>query len=1027
MSVRRGIHGSARRWLLALATLLLLFLAYLWAGYVLAPRLIRSEALRWARSRPGLTLSLGAIKVDPLHITVTARDIRLGVRGQTLAVLPRVFVGLDPLSLITGTYHFTALDFDAPRLDVVLGADGALNLAALAAPATSRPGAAMPSIRIDDLRIDQGRLSVTDLERSPVARETLAPLMLRLVHFRSWTRAGGRFALQANTGNGGRIDWRGRLSMTPVASAGTLSIARVKLAALARFVPHPPMRLRAGRLSARVRYTLTRGSHGLNIGASDLSATATALSLGGGTLLNGIVHVAGISATGGSLHLGAGGAADASLAQLRFTRVRLRGNGSARGQIVTLRRLSLAQTRLDLSRHRVSVGALALRGLRLPVRRAKDGRLALLRLLPAAKPTPVRGAAHSTARSRWHVRLARFAVHDAVVPVRDLTVTPAAHFKLRLYSLTARALGTDLERTVPFTLHAGIAPRAYLALSGRITPEYDSAALWLSLAHLPLRPFVAYLPLARTAEVHSGTLGARGFAQIEKGRLVRLNGLADVRKLQLLERANGVALFGWRELSLRKIAYRPAHLVIGLARLTAPTGQFVILPNRTLNLAALAPPHTRRGTAPAGNTTRQARAPTARPVPSALLKRLDIVDGSITFADESVEPHFHAPVDDLHGSIANVSTSKRAVAHIALAGQVIDRHSPVAVSGSFNPYGLGNDTDIRAAFDNIQLPIFDPYSDRYAGYAIAKGILSAHFRYQIDDRRLNADHRIVVEQLQWGGPSASTRRVGWPIRLATALLKDRNGVIRINLPVTGSLNDPDFHIASIVWTMLVHLLEKAALAPFDLIGRLFSGAAQAQYIAFRPGSAALSHAAAANLTALAHALSARPALSVDIPAGPAGPDDAIALENARIDALALARRHGAPPGGFNSLSVREQLRALEALYHARLAKRPAYPQHLPARSRPPVEAATGREKTPVTLADKRRIRERSEIRWLRAQLRPTVPTAPGALTALGLARAQNVQEALLAYKGLSPKRVFITTKKSGQPWHHRIRLTLRLQ
>ena len=1033
MSRWRIIRPLGRRWVIALAAAVLLFLGYLWAGYVLAPRLIRSEAMRWAQARPGVALTLGPIKVDPLHITVSVRDIRLSEHGRPLASLQRLFVGLAPLGLLGGTYHITQLDLDAPQLNVLIGAHGTLNLAALSAPAGHKASGPMPHIRIDALRIEQGRLSVTDRGRSPAARETLAPITLRLVHFRSWGHSGGRFAVQATSGNGARIAWWGQVSMTPFASSGTLSLTGAHLAALAQFLPAQlPVRPRAGRISVSAEYTADEGAHGFGLRVTDLGASASALALEGGPHLHGTVRIAKIRATGGKLRLAAGGAADASLATLTVQHVLLSGTGAARGQTVSLGTLSLEGIRLDMAPHRIAVGTLALAGLHLPVRRGPGGRLALLRFLAIAR-RPQSRPARPPAAAQWSMRLGELQVRNATVPVTDLMVAPAAHFQIRLYSLTARTLSTDLGRPVPFSLRAGIAPRGYLSLSGRVTPGRDSAAVWLSVAHLPLRPFVPYLPLARTAEVHSGTLDARGFADIVAARLLRVTGRTDVRNLQLLDRATGTGLFGWQALSVSGISYQPERLVIARARLTAPSGMFVILPNRTLNLAALAPPRPQAAEARKSAPPAHAPGKPQAPALAALLKRLDIVNGSITFADESIEPHFHAPVEGLHGTIMNVSTSKRAIAHIALAGQVINPYSPVAVNGSFNPYGLGSDTDIRASFDNIQLPIFDPYSDRYAGYAIAKGILSAHFRYRINDRRLNADHHIVVEQLQWGGPSQSKQTVGWPIRLATALLKDRSGVIRIDLPVTGSLNDPNFHIASIVWMMLVHLLEKAALAPFDLIGRLFAGAAQAQYISFRPGSAALPHGAAGSLTALAHALAKRPALEVDIPAGPAGPEDAVALEDNRIDALALERIHAAPPGGFTALSLREQRRALTSLYRARLGKRPVFPPHLPsppapaATPAPPAAAAPAESAVRIAPPSKRLARERGEIQWLREQLRPTARPSPEALAALGLARAQNVQVALLAHGALGPKRVFITTKEAGEPWHGRIRLKLRLQ
>ncbi|MHB1872275.1 MAG: DUF748 domain-containing protein [Steroidobacteraceae bacterium] len=1038
MTLRGVLRKVGRRWLITIAALGLLFLGYLWAGYVLAPRLIRTYATRWAQSHPGVTLALGRIAVDPLHFTVSVRDIDLRAAGQPLIGMDRLFVGLAPLSLIAGVYHVTTLDLETPRIHVAIGANGAVNLAALATPASAKPAhpapsGAPPQIRIDDLRIDSGQLTLSDRGRSPVARETLVPITLRLVHFKSWGRTGGQFALKANTTDGAQIAWWGQVSMTPLASCGAVALAAAPLRDLARFLPAGlPLVPRAGQLGINAQYSLGEGPRGLGLSVSNLDLVLHALALEGGAQLHGTVRIASLRATGGTLSVQPGSSPGASLARLAVTDVRLLGSAAASGQNLSLQHLVLSDTRLDLAQHQIALGSLALRGLQLPVDREPDGQLALLRWLPGGKPasppTPAAPGAPGSPAAKWQVGLARFELRDATVAVHDLAVRPAAQFIVRLYSLTARALSTDLERSVPFTLRAGLAPRAYLLVNGRLTPARKSAAVWLSLARLPLQPFVPYAPLAPTAEVHSGIFAAHLFADLEDGRLARLDGQLDLRDLSLLDRADGTGLFGWQRLSVRGIAYRPSHLTIADAQLLAPTGLIVILPNRTLNLAALASPHA--AVAPAGKPAHTPRAPLAAPrkAPAfaALLKRLQIVNGSITFADESIEPHFRAPIDDLHGTIENLSTDKAAIARVALAGQVIDRYSPVTISGSFNPYGLGSQTDIRAAFDNIQLPVFNPYSDRYAGYAIAKGILSAHFRYRIENRKLNADHLVVVNHLDWGGASPSKQRVGWPIRLATALLKDRNGVIRIHLPVTGSLDNPDFHIASIVWTMLVHLLEKAALAPFNLIGKLFAGAAQAQYIEFQPGSAALSHAAAASLAALSKGLASRPALQVDIPAGPAGPQDAVAIENLRIEALALAHLRRPPPGGFGALSIAQQLRELTALYRARIGKRPRFPPDLPLE--PTAPAATGAVHPGAPPPpDKRLERERSELHWLREQLRPSVRPEPGTLAALGLARAQAVQDAMLAHGALGPKRVFLTTQEAGEPWNGHIRLKLRLK
>ncbi len=1018
MHSRAPIRLPGRKWLIGAALAALLVLAYLWAGYVLAPRLIRSGAARWAGEHPGVSFGLGAIKVDPLRFTLSIRAIRLADRGAPLFTLGRLYVAISPLSLFERGYDITALDLDEPAIQVVMGADGALNLAALRGP--SRPGSGpSPLVRIDDLRISRGALSYTDLGRTPAARITLTPINLRLTRFRTRGGPNGEFVLQAN-GDGASLAWQGQVSLSPFASRGAVSVTGLEARLLAQFLPpRLPMTAQAGQLSLSAQYDVAHGARGLDTRLSAVDFAATDLDLHGNAL-QGNVHIARIEANSGGLHIAGGASATGSLPTLTLRGLKLTGTGPAAGQTLRLARLSLEGSRLDAGAHRISASSLALAGISMPVRRTRGGRITLLRFLPAAPRAHESSAGSARSHSAaWQFQLAHLSVTDAVVPVEDRAVSPATRFRVTLHSLTASSLSDDLARAVPFSVRASI-ERAYLALDGRVTPASRSAALWLSLAHLSLRPFTPYLPLAPSAALHSGELGVRGFAELAKGRLLRVGGRLDARDVRLRDRAAGTGLFGWRDLSLSGLEYRPAHLVIGRARLIAPTGLIEILPNRTLNLAALASPHAKTTALPAPAPRRPVARPRPAPAFAALLRRLDIEKGSITFADESIEPHFRAPIDELHGTISNVSTSHSAIARISLAGEVINRYSPVTVRGTFNPYGLGRSTDIRVAFENIQLPIFNPYSDFYAGYAIAKGTLSTRFHYRIVNRELHADHHIVIDQLQWGGPSGSKHRVSWPIRLATALLKNRAGVIHLDLPVSGSLDNPHFDIWPVVWMMLRHLLEKAALAPFDLIGRLFAGAQKAQYIDFLPGSAALSPGAAESLRALAHALAQRPAVQVDVPAGPAGAEDEVAIEDARIDAL-LAARAGGRQRGSAPPSLSGQLRALASLYRARLKKRPAYPAHLPL---PAAPAAGSPGASP---ANKTRLLEQARIQWLRRQLRPSVQPSAGTLAALGLARAAHVQDALLTQGILKPDRVFLTANESGTPWRDRIRIKLALK
>ena len=123
--------------------------------------------------------------------------------------------------------------------------------------------------------------------------------------------------------------------------------------------------------------------------------------------------------------------------------------------------------------------------------------------------------------------------------------------------------------------------------------------------------------------------------------------------------------------------------------------------------------------------------------------------------------------------------------------------------------------------------------------AFAKGKLTTDITYKIENRALQADHHIIIDQLKWGPATESKDAVPMPIRLATTLIKDKNGVIDIHLPVTGSLDDRKFSLWPVISQIFGNIIKKAVTSPFRLIGALFAGEDKAQYVDFSPGSGRL--------------------------------------------------------------------------------------------------------------------------------------------------------------------------------------------
>jgi len=168
-------------------------------------------------------------------------------------------------------------------------------------------------------------------------------------------------------------------------------------------------------------------------------------------------------------------------------------------------------------------------------------------------------------------------------------------------------------------------------------------------------------------------------------------------------------------------------------------------------------------------------------------------------------------------------------------------------------------------FAGVEMTSVTPYSGRFAGYKIEKGKLTVDLSYHVENCQLNAKQKFVIDQLQLGEKVESPDAVSLPLKLAVALLKDRNGVIDIDLPMTGSLDDPKFRIGPLIWKAFFGLPTKIATALFALLGKLFGGGEEMNFVDFDPGIAALDPAGQEKMAGLLKGLQERPALQVDLP------------------------------------------------------------------------------------------------------------------------------------------------------------------
>ncbi len=326
------------------------------------------------------------------------------------------------------------------------------------------------------------------------------------------------------------------------------------------------------------------------------------------------------------------------------------------------------------------------------------------------------------------------------------------------------------------------------------------------------------------------------------------------------------------------------------------------------------------------------------------------------------------------------------------------------------------------------MPLFNPYSGRFAGYNIAKGKLSTDLHYLIQDRKLDAKHHIEIDQLEWGDATPSKGEATLPVKFATSLLKDKNGLIKLDIPVSGTLDDPKLRIGPIVWQIFKNLIVKAVTAPFALFGAMFKGAEDAQFVDFAPGSTQIDAGGVERLAALSKGLAERPNVSLDVPIGTGTELDrpVLAQQHYEEQLAAATRAAGkgqgkgkdqdaadAPVPALETLEPKKQIEVLTAL-----VKQLGVTPQIPEPPAPP--EGTSR-------ADAKAMRDAAAIEYLQKTAHDAIVVKDEELAALGQARAISIQRALLTDTGLEPTRVFLTREGNISTHDGKIRFELGLK
>jgi len=825
---------------------------------------------------------LGRVEVNQLAVQDRA--------GRPVLSAAELEVELADIQPLSGRYYFSKLRLQRPEFDLVRMPDGRFNVEGLLpadsqkpAPGTARTGTEAPlDFLLSSARIRDGLIRYNDNAVAGGFSTRLEGISLDLRELATNGQLPAEIRLDYTSASGERVSHQDRLRLQPFEYDGNLTVKGLQPALYGRY------------------YTAF---------------------LSGGEIRRG--NVDGVF----RIRIASQNAGDALQVEAGIERLDLSefvfGLSGRKGELLKLGSFTLTDAMIQPETQQVRIGEIDAQGVALAVTRFADGRFDFMAL--TGKPTPGKKPPPP-----WTFSLDKAEVSNSSIRFEDRTtgerpaVMTADGVELQLSAL-ATAKGSAPAN---LALRGRIGKEGRLALKGTFAPEPFRTDLELDLQGFALPLVQPYLAQHAQLDVRAGHLSTKGRLALKQHRESLRGSLAGnltVRNFSSFDYVNQQDFLRWNEFAVRqaKVELEPFAFAIGEVAVDGLTSRLILDEEGRLNLREIQrSPGESAQADDAGEIAEEAKETAAAPQSSVKVGRIAVRNSNIAFTDRFIRPNYNVMLGSLSGELTGLSSDEDSMARLDLQAK-IGREAPVTIKGEFNPFRQDQRLNIDAEVKDFDLPGLSSYSGRYIGYGIARGKLSANLNYRIEDRKLSAENRVFLDQLTFGDAVDSPDATKLPVRLAVSLLKNARGEIDINLPVGGTLDDPQFSVFGLVVRAFVNLIGKAFTAPFALFGR-----EELSQLDFDPGSFRIGAQQEEKLRELAKSLEERPSLKLDITGMADIQRDTEGIRHNKLRHMVMAEKRKAMDKPLNApmdeidLEGEEYAELLDAVYKQAKIKKP---------------------------------------------------------------------------------------------------------
>ncbi|MDA8098913.1 MAG: DUF748 domain-containing protein [Nitrospiraceae bacterium] len=587
-----------------------------------------------------------------------------------------------------------------------------------------------------------------------------------------------------------------------------------------------------------------------------------------------------------------------------------------RRALVEFKRFSVSLLPSDLMAKEVHLSDVSLQSPKLTVDRDREGKLGIVEAFvvgqaKGGEQAPAAPAEKQTGETTALpiVDIDALTLSDGTVLFTDWTPVPPAatgegeaepvRIRIEKIGLKGAGLSTRKDRKGTLALSLNINRKGFLKTQGTLGIDPLAFETDVKIGELGLSALQPYIGQKTEISLNDGRFFLQGNVRVLAGKgkapFVFYRGGMSLRDLDVLDNRNDEDILSWKQLAVDGIDVKsePFSVRIKTIALSEPHVRFAVeddgVPalNKALRTAPASTAPVKEE--PQEDANKETPPADAGPAPDIAIGLVTLAKGRIDLIDDHVQPRYTSSITDIEAKVAGLTSKKDIMADLLLKAS-IDGTAPFQLAGKVHPFKENLFVDLKADLKDLELSPFTPYSGTYVGRAVEKGKLFLGFEYHIVGKKLDAKNNIFIDQLTLGGSVDSPKATKLPVGLAVALLKDRNGEIRFDIPVSGEIDNPEFSVLRIVLKVLGNLLVKAATSPFALLGSLMGGGEELGYVEFDYGTSEVTEQNQKKLETLANALYQRPSLKLEITGFTDKEKDTEALRTNRMQALIVAEK-----------------------------------------------------------------------------------------------------------------------------------------